>query len=141
MHPYQDQINRMWSLIKLRIRAIKQGYWLEVIDLTYIILEIELRLLLTSKARKQGKPLSTTEINEQKYLMSLANLASNKGFLDDSLLEKIRDFNNKRRDAIHGLAQGRISYFNLEDVYKNTTELIYNIQNRWLPISYGPEET
>lgn len=142
MHPYQAQVDRMWpEFIKLRIRAIKQGHWLEVIDLTYIILEIELRLLLISKAGEQGKPLPIVEIDKQKYLMTLASLAKSKGFLDNSLLGKIKNFNNKRRNAMHGLAQGRISYSELEDVYNNTTELIYDIQNRWLPIKYGSEET
>lgn len=140
MHPYQDQVNRMWNLVKLRVRAIKQESWLEVIDLTYALLEMELRLLLTSKAGEQNKPLSRVEIDQQKYLMDLANLAKGSGFLDTSLWEKIREFNKKRADAIHGLAQGRISYLELKDVFENTTELIYNIQSLWLPISYGPEE-
>jgi len=140
MHPYQDEVNRMWDIIKLRVRAIKQGYWLEAIDLTYILLEIELRLLLTSKAGTKGKPLLKDKIDRQKYLMNLANLAKDSGFLNESLWERIREFNNKRRAAIHGLAKGKISYHELEKVCKNTAELIYDIQSLWLPIKYGDKE-
>jgi len=140
MHPYQDEVNKMWDIIKLRVRAIKQGYWLEAIDLTYILLEIELRLLLTSKAGAKGKPLSKDKIDRQRYLMNLANLAKDSGFLSESLWERIREFNNKRRAAIHGLAKCKISYHELEKVCKNTEELIYDIQSLWLPIKYGEEE-
>ncbi len=141
MHPYQDQVARMWDLIKLRIRALKNEFWLEAIDLTYILLEVELRLLLTSKAGKKGKPLSQNEINQQKYLMNLAFLAKKKEFIEDSLFNSIEEFNKKRRNAIHGLAQGKISYEELRGVLEQTNEVIYKIQNIWLPIQYGEEET
>jgi len=141
MHPYQDQVNKMWDLIKLRIRALKQGFWLEAINLTYVLLEIELRLLLTSKVGERSTPLSRSEIDQRKFLMALVSLAKEKKFIDDSLWNRIDEFNKKRRDAIHGLAQGKISYPELKNVLEKTGELIYDIQNRWLPIRYGPEET
>lgn len=140
MHPYQDQVNRMWNLVKMRNRAKHKGFWLEAIDLTYVLLEMELRLLLTSKAGKQGKPLSQMKINNQRYLMNLANLAKDNEFIDATLWEQIKDFNEKRRDAIHGLAQGKISYFELKDVCRDTSKIIYSIQNLWLPISFGKIE-
>ncbi|PIP17197.1 MAG: hypothetical protein COX44_01185 [Candidatus Portnoybacteria bacterium CG23_combo_of_CG06-09_8_20_14_all_37_13] len=131
----------MWKLIKLQLRAKRKECWLEVIDLTYILLEIELRLLLTSKGGNQNVPLSRNKIDQQEYLMSLASLAKNKKFLNYSLWKKIVNFNKKRKDTIHGLAQGRISYTKLKDVCENTTELIHDIRNLWLPIIYGEGET
>jgi len=141
MHPFQDQINRMWLLIKLRIKANKQGFWLEVVDLSYVILEIKLRLLLTSKAGKKNLPIPKEKIEKQDYLMTLANLAKDNYFLNQNIWKKVKDFNKTRTDAIHGLAQGRISYHDLEDICKNTENLINEIQNSWLPITYGNEET
>lgn len=48
-HPYQDQVDKMWDLIKKRKLAYSNGFWLECMSLSYILLEIELRLLLSSK--------------------------------------------------------------------------------------------
>jgi len=141
MHSYQNQINRMWDLIKLRSRAKKQGFYLEVIDLTYILFEIELRLLLTSKAGEKKLPLPKLKIDNQKYLMNLANLAKDNKFLDYKLWREIKKFNDFRSSAIHGLAQGKISYPDLKNICDSTTNIIYDIQSCWLKITIGKEET
>lgn len=141
MHPYQDQLNRLGNFIKLRNRAIHEGFWLEVIDLTYVLLELELRLLLTSEAGKQGKPLSRMKIDKQRYLSDLAKLAKDNEFINSILWKQIADFNKRRRDAIHGLAQGRISYSELKDVCSDTSTIIFDIQSCWLPLSYGKIDT
>ena len=57
MHPYQDQIDKMWDLIKHLGAAQRNGFWLEVINLRHVLLEIELRLLLSSKAGESRKPI------------------------------------------------------------------------------------
>lgn len=138
MHPYQDQVNQMWGIIKKRIKAKNNGFWMEAIDLTYILLEIELRLLLTSKAGDEIIP--PHKIDDQKYLMNLANLSKDSGFIDQTIWMQIQKFNNCRKQAIHGLAQGDIKYEDLEDCLKDTTELVGNIQNQWLPIKFGKVE-
>jgi hypothetical protein len=139
MHPFQDQVNRMWDLIKLKIRAQNNGYWLETIDLSYILLEIELRLLLSSKAGRER--VNTQKIVKKKYLSKLAKIAKDKGHIDEKLLQRIMDFNKIRKDAIHGLAQGKIRYKDLEKSCRDTSALIYAIQSCWLPITYGKLET
>src|SRR5947207_13616880 len=96
--------------------------------LTYILLEVELRVLLTSKDGKQGKPLLPAEINKEIHLSTLAKLARKEKFIDKRLYKEIVSFNDKRNDAIHGLVQGRIEYSQLESVCKETTDLIHKIQ-------------
>ena len=140
MNPYQDQVNKMWDLIKRRISAQKNGFWLESISLSYILLEIELRLLLSSKAGTSGIPIPPRKINNQNYLMKLANLAKDNGFIDETIWKRTKDFNEARRKAIHGLAQGEISYSELKEPALSTGNLIFDIQSRWLPITFGPEE-
>jgi len=141
MHPYQSQIDRMWNLINLKVRASKNGFWIETVSLTYIILEIELRLLLTSKAGKQGKPLSSSVIDKCNYLKSLADLALEEEFINPNLYDEIISFNKIRSDMTHGLIQGRIEYPQLEDVCKSTSNIINKIQSLWLSITIGPEES
>jgi len=141
MHPYQNQVDRMWEIIKLSIRAKKQGYWLEFLCLLYILLEIELRLLLTSKAGKNGIPIPPEKIDKQIYLMNLANLANDNGFIGEPHWQRIKDFNDVRKNAIHGLAQGKISYGDLGKNLEPLTQLVYDIQENWLPIKFGKEET
>jgi len=141
MHPYQDQIDRMWGLIKLRIRALKNEFWIETMDLTYILLEVELRLLLTSKAGEAGKPLPPSEIDKADYLKSLADLSLEKKFIDSNLYNEVLSFNTARRKMTHRLIQGEIEYSQLENVCKDSSDIIYKIQSQWLPITIGPTET
>lgn len=140
MHPYQGQINRMWELIKLRNRALKNKFWLEAVDLTYILFEVELRLLLTSKAGKQGMPFPPSYINKMEYLKDLADLAKEKEFLSSVIHGEVMSFNKARRKVIHGFIQGKIEYSELEKVCKEATNAIYKIESLWFPIIVGPEE-
>lgn len=141
MHPYQDQVNRMWEIIKLNGRARKNGFWLESLSLSYVLLEVELRLLLTSKAGKDSTPISPEKIENQQYLMQLANLAKDNKFLDEGTWLRIKEFNDVRRKAIHGLTRGKISYAELETPATQFIDLAYAIQSRWLKITIGKEET
>jgi hypothetical protein len=64
MHPYQDQINKLWEVIKLRNRAAKGEFWIEAIALTYVVFKVHLRLLLTSGAGEAGIPLWPSDIDK-----------------------------------------------------------------------------
>lgn len=141
MYPYQDQIDKMWNLIKRQILAQKNGFWIESLCLGYTLLEIELRLLLSSKAGARGVPIPPRKIDGQEYLMNLANLAKDNGFIDRSIWERIKDFNDVRKKAIHRLAQGEISYGDLKESTLGISNLIYDVQSCWLPIKIGPDET
>ena len=141
MHPYQDQVDRMWEIIKLENRAKKKGFWLESLSLSYILLEVELRLLLASKAGKDESPLSSDKIDKQTYLMQLANLAKDHGFIDKETWGKIQEFNDIRKKGIHGLIRGELTYAELKEPAKSTFEIAYAIQNKWLQITFGKPET
>jgi len=141
MHPYQGQVDKMWEIIKLELRAKKNGFWLESLSLSYMLLEVGLRLLLTSKAGKDGIPLSSDKIDKQRYLIQLANLAKDHKFLDIETWQKIKEVNDIRRKAIHGLMRGEITYEELAEPAKDTFRIAYAVQNKWLPITFGKAET
>lgn len=132
IHPYKDQIFRMWDFIKRFLEARENGFFLEAINLAYILMEIELRLLLYNKVDKKGKPIPTRLIDEQKFLMELANLAKKRYCIDNVLWEKIKEFNDTRKKAVHGLAQGKISYEELEEQVQRYGKIAFEIQSRWL---------
>jgi hypothetical protein len=138
MHPFQDQMGPMWEIVKRMVSAEKKESWIEAISLSYTLLEIELRLLLSSKAGRAKTPLPPEKIEKQENLMNLANLARDHRFIDEALWEKIREFNDIRRKAIHRLAQGEISYDDLKEPALRSSKLFGEIQDRWLTITWGP---
>jgi hypothetical protein len=141
MHPYQDQITNLWEIIKLQNRAAKSEFWIEAIALTYIIFEVQLRLLLTSKAGESSIPVPSGDIDDKRHLRDLTDLAIKKKFIDNTLYDKILSFNNSRNKMIHGLIQGKIQYSELKNTFKSTSSAIYEIQSRWLKITVGPLQT
>lgn len=139
---YQDQIQKWWPLEKRFHRAIESRMWLEAVSLAYILLELRLRLLLRSTQGKTKTPLSRKEIDAQKYLLGLVDLAERNHFVDSALANRIRDFNQKRRDAIHGLIQGRIDYEDIESAARIYSGLTLPLQEAMgIKITLGPEET
>lgn len=97
MKEYRDQMQRWWDMEKRHDRATKAGMWLEAVSLEYILLELRLRLLLRTK--QIGREI----IDAKKYLVQLVDFEETHQFIDSSLAERIRDFNQIRKDAIHGL--------------------------------------
>jgi len=74
--------------------------------------------------------------------MGLAVLAEDNGFLDSALAQQIKDFNTIRRDAIHGLIQGRINYDDLETAARIYSNLTLPLQEAMgIKITLGPVET
>ena len=140
VHPYQDQVNRMHELIKRQKIAGKGGFWIEHLALSYMLLEIQLRLLMTKKARPSRQPLSRKVIDRERNLWDLTILADREKFIDSTIKEKIRDFIKRRDKAIHRLAYGEITYDELRDPSYSIGNLIFDIQNLWLPIKFGPLE-
>ncbi len=137
MNNYQDQINRMWGLIKLQNKALKNGFWIEAIEIGYILLEIEFRLLLRSRADSKKGPIDIEKINNQKYLINLATLALDNNFISNDTFNKIKSFNVTRKKAFHGLAFGEIEYADIEDDARKVHRLIGEIQGYFLTIKVG----
>ena len=141
MHPYQDQIDKVGDFLELEMLARKCKCWLEAISISYILLEIMLRLLLSSKAGTSQIPIPPKTINDQNYLMRLANLARDNGFMDETIWKRTKEFNEVRKKAIHGLAQGEISYSELKGPALSTRRLMAYIDACRLRITFGQEET
>lgn len=141
MHPYQEQTKILWELIQRMISAEKKESWIEAISHMYTMLEVGLRFLLSSEAGASGVPIPPEKIDRQRFLMELANLAKDKGFIDELIWKKIQEFNDIRKKAIHGLAKGEIKYEGLKEPALKSIKLYGDIQNCWLKIEWGPEET
>ena len=126
----------MWSLIKLIKRSLDCKCWIEVIALGYILLEVELRLMLFAKG------YTKEEIDKQKFLLDLANLAKQFMDIEDrNIFDNIKTFNTVRRKAIHRFAQGEIEYGDLEGEAQKIFSLTGKIQSLWIKITIGPEES
>ena len=136
-HPYQEQTDRVWNVIKFEIRAKENGFWIESISLSYVILEYQLRILLSCKVDKAGNPISTVKINKAEYLIALANLAKEKDIIDDGLYNKIKQFNDFRRTFIHRLLLEDLNYSQLEEPAKNAWRITEEIQSKWLKLTWG----
>ena len=130
----------MWNLDKLMIQALKKESWIEALSLSYTLIEIELRFLLSSSAGKSRIPIPLEKIYKQKFLMDLANLAKDNIFIDESLWAKIQQFNEIRRKAIHRLAQCQISYEDLKEPALKSHEIMGDIQGCCLKLEFGSVE-
>ncbi|MBI2400606.1 MAG: hypothetical protein HYV23_06085, partial [Deltaproteobacteria bacterium] len=86
-------------------------------------------------------PVNLEKILGQKYLMNLANLAKDNGFINQNIWERIKKFNGFRKKAMHGLIQGEISYDDLRMPCLEVEQLSLDIQDCWLKITFGPAET
>lgn len=140
MHPYQHQINKLWEIIKLENRAKKNGFWLEALSFSYMHLEVELRMLLTTKSGKNNIPLAKETINRERYLMSLANLARENKFIDSKTWEKIKQFNDIRKKTIHKFIQDDMKYEELENTVNIAIDIVGDIQSRYIKLVWGEEE-
>lgn len=110
--------------------------WLEAVSLEYILLELRLRLLLRTK--QIGREI----IDAKKYLVQLVDFEETHQFIDSSLAERIRDFNQIRKDAIHGLVQGRIEYKDVQLASRIYAGLTLSLQEAMgIRIEVGPEES
>ena len=139
IHPFQDQVSKMWDFIQKRSRAITNEHWIEALSLTYTLYEMNLRVLLSSKVG--DRKITPEQIKNQKNLINLANLARDNGFIDQTIWDRIQKFNDGRIDTIHYLAQGKIEYEQIREVLRKASRLFYDIQNCWMPITFGEIET
>ena len=95
--------------------------------------------LVHSKARESRKPLKDDEI-EYRYLIQLAELARDEGFLPKKLFDEIKTFNDTRRKAIHKLLDGNVKKSELRSASEDVGKIFIKVQRLWLPIKIGPEQ-
>jgi hypothetical protein len=120
--------------------AIERKTWIEAISLGYTAIEIGLTKLIRSGV--QGHPtISESRIEKCNYLIQLAKLAQDEKIIDQSLYDKIDQFNQVRRAAIHKLAEGRTKKSELESAAHSVTDCLSEIQRLFgFKITWGPEE-
>ena len=130
----QVQDERLWEQLLGRLRrAYEAGCYLEVLAIRYILLERQLRVLLFMKlGNGNPDPTIAKKIGDEDYLAGLALLAHKSGLIDDQLLIDIQGFNDARAAATHGLAQGRITYDEIEATTEKYRDLEYRVQSQWL---------
>ena len=140
-HPFQYQADRQGTLMRLQVRAWRGGFWVESSSLSYSLMELVTRLLLSSGRGSDGEPIPPDIIERQRYLMDLATLARDRSFMPPDLWNRIRSWNGRRADMTHGLAQGRIKYEELKAVAWEGMQLYGAIQNEWLqPVVGKPQD-
>ena len=129
----------LMDLIRYRIRAIENGYWLEALALTHLFVETQLRLILSGISGQSGKSIPKSKIENQKYVMQLANLAKDNRIVNNATWQMIKNFNRARNEAIHGLSSGQITYDDLREPAVNAGDLISQLQRYYVTVNIGPE--
>jgi hypothetical protein len=129
-----------WGIVQLYVAALKKGSWIEAISLGYTLLEMQLRYLARSKARASAQPLPEARIEKCRYLLEIAALTRDEGFLPQSIFDKVQAFNSARIRAIHKLLTETVTNVELETAARSITPIYKETQDLWLPIRIGPEE-
>ena len=124
--PHQSQIDRMQEISELHMKAQENGFWLETISLTYILIGVELRILLFQRG------VSEAIVTRQRQLMELATLAKGRGFIGQRLWGKIQGLEEDKNEASDQFARGEIEYAELETSARAFTELVLEIHSKYL---------
>jgi hypothetical protein len=94
-----------------------------------------LRYLVKSKARPSGQPLDDAAVERCQYLLQVAALTRDEGFLNQTLFEKVKLFNDARIRAIHKLLTETVKVTELEAAARSVSPLCAEIQRLWLKIT------
>src|SRR5437867_1824869 len=103
-----------WGTVQLYVSALKKSAWIEATSLGYTLLEMQLRFLVKSKAGRSGKPLDDAVVEKCDYLMQVAVLARDEGFLPQALFDKVKAFNAARIRVIHKLLTETVTVSELQ---------------------------
>lgn len=125
--------NPVMDLIIYRIRAMEEEHWLEVIVLTHMFVETQLRIVtgLDPVRNKRNPP-------REEKVIELAKQALKQNIIDNQLFSKIDTFNTARNDAAHNLALGIISYEQLKPVAKQSDDLMSELQRIYIHVEIMP---
>ena len=112
-----------WGIVQLYVAARKKAAWIEAISLGYALLEMQLRYLARSKARVSGQPLPEARIKKCKFLMQVAALTRDEGFLPQPIFDKVKAFNDARIRAIHKLLTETVTTAELESAAQSISPI------------------
>lgn len=122
------------DIIKRKDIAARNGFWLESLALAHLLVETQLRLIVSGHC-------SPDEIDKvsRSHVWGLAILAKDKGLIASETWVMIKEFNNARNRAIHGLATDEIAYQDLERHMMDADKLISKLQSHYATVLIGPE--
>ncbi len=124
-----------WDIVTLYSAASKKESWIEAISLGYTMLESQLVYLAQSGAGPTGNPLTEKQIESCRYLIELAALCRDEGFLPAPVYDAIDAFNTTRRRAIHKLRTGSVTRNELKAAAESVDGLYASIQGLWLKVT------
>jgi hypothetical protein len=134
-----SQVDR-WGIVHLYVEALRKAAWIEAVSLGYTLLEMELQYLARSKARMSGQPLPEDRIEKCRYLMDVAVLTRDEGFLPQPIFDRVKAFNDARIRIVHKLLTETVTLAEIEDAAKSISPISQEIQALWLTITFGPTE-
>ncbi len=108
-------MQNLQSLDQRAQAAFHHGFYLEAISLTLLVLDFGLRAYLFRKTKKP--------VELGRWFSTMIKQAGEAG-LDEGLVRRLRDFNNKRTAAIHHLLIGETEYENLRETCLASAGLI-----------------
>ncbi len=118
----EEKLRENWSLIEQRNReAQRDGYWIESICLSYMMLEGAFWVLLEKKG------VSDEEIDRQKFLIKTAKFARDEGYINGDIYKRVQEFNDTRRLIIHRFVRGEISYKAQKPALRGVNQLFHDI--------------
>lgn len=101
----EKKVRENWRFIEKRNKEAKRdGYWIEAMSLSYMMLEVAFWVLLEKKEVSEG------EVDKQRFLIDLAKFARDKGYINGYIYERVQKVNKTRGLIIHQFARGKISY-------------------------------
>jgi hypothetical protein len=100
---------------------------------------MQLRFLVKSKAGRCGQPPDGATVEKCEYLMQVAALTRDEGFLPQELFEKVKAFNAARILAIHKLLTGTVAISESQSAASLVSPLYKEIQHLWLKITIAEQ--
>jgi len=119
-----DMVAVAFPVLRLFIyfnKAIQDEHWLEAIVLAHMYIETQLRALLFKDNREEGN-------KRDEPVIKLAEVAFDNKYIDKNVLEKIKDFNTARNDAVHNIASENITFDQLLPTAKLASDLMNELQ-------------
>jgi hypothetical protein len=128
----------LWGVVQLYTAATRKESWIEAISVGYTLLETQLHYLARSKAGPAGVPIAEDTLAKCRYLMDVAALTRDEGFLPSEIFENLSAFNAARIRAIHKLSSGAVTPAELRAAADDVLPLYGSIQGLWLKVTVGP---
>lgn len=105
-------------------KALAEKRWIEAISLAYTVLEVAFWVLL------EVKEVADEKISKEDYLLGLADLAKDEGFINGDIYRQVKEFNKTRALAVHHFLRfkgEKISYDGIGKALEGVDKLFQGI--------------